>query len=89
MKVDVVVQVPQINMRAPLKPTRRGPPGAPGNSENETGGCIDFVGSKQCCRSGMFISDPGSRVHFFPSWIPVPGSRIEKIRIRIKEFKYF
>ncbi len=48
MKANVVcVQVPQINMRAPLKPTRRGPPGAPGNSENETGGCIDFVGLKQ------------------------------------------
>jgi hypothetical protein len=37
----------------------------------------------QCCRSGMFIPDPGS--DFFPSRNCLhPGSRI-----RIKEFKYF
>ncbi len=40
---------------------------------------------KQCCGSGIFIPDPnffnpGSRVK------KIPGSRI---RIRIKEFKYF
>ncbi len=67
MKADIVIQVPQINMRAPLKPTRRGPPGAPGNSENETGGCIDFVGSNQCCGSGMFIQDPES-ILFHPGF---------------------
>ncbi len=46
------------------------------------------------CGSGIFIPDP--RSEFFPSRIPDPVSRVKeilgswiRIRIRIKDFKYF
>jgi hypothetical protein len=38
-----------------------------------------------CCGSGMFFPDPGSE--FFPSRIQ--GHKDPRIRIRVKEFKYF
>ncbi len=47
-----------------------------------------------CCGSGMFIPDPGSRIRIFsipdPNFsIPDPGLTRSRIRICIKEFKYF
>ena len=51
--------------------------------------CTDFCWIKPV----LLIRDiyPGSRIlgTFFPSWIPVPRSRIVKIRIRIKELSIF
>jgi hypothetical protein len=37
----------------------------------------------QCCRSGMFILDPGS--DFFPSLIPYPNCLHPRSRVRIKK----
>jgi hypothetical protein len=51
------------------------------------------AGFYQCCGSGMFILDPGSRIRLFS--IPDPGSRIRTVSIPdpgsriVKEFKYF
>lgn len=38
---------------------------------------------------GVLILDPGSEIRFFPSRIPEPWLKKSRIRIRIKEIKYF
>ncbi len=45
----------------------------------ETGAGAEI--NEQCCGSGMFIPDPGSRIRVFP--IPDPGSRISDPGSRI------
>ena len=47
-----------------------------------------FLPIPQCCGSGMFIPDPGSRIpdpDFYPSRIPDPGSRIPDLGSRIQK----
>jgi hypothetical protein len=50
--------------------------------------CPDPAAFFQCCGSGMFIPDPGSRIpdpDFYPSRIPDPGSRISDPGSRIQK----
>jgi hypothetical protein len=50
---------------------------------------VTHISFKQCCGSGMFIPDPGSRIpnpDFYPSQIPDPGSKNSNKREGWKKF---
>jgi hypothetical protein len=51
----------------------------------ESQNMTDRDGSNQCCGSGMFIPDPGSRILIFThpgSRIPDPGSQQQKREVK-------
>ncbi len=54
---------------------------------NQKTNTFSFCTLEQCCGSGMFIPDPGSRNRLFS--IPDPNCLHPGSRILIKEFKYF